>query len=390
MKIAFDIKFRPEIESGKYKVVSGNLSPVTILKWDAPCKEYPIIGMFENGFVTNYSIYGKDSDSSYSDLYIIKEDIDTVSELIEYLKEFNPDAKVCIGDTFSGKLDVGWSGGDGCTKQDCMYVCFDEKGKEEKKNPVPPCKPEIIKEDFDPECPAFGTANFEFGLRNTFADVAAHIELKQNEDEMNEEADRLAKLYAPKLLKIARKEIAYDRFRIEQEAMRLMDIDLSEFDKFLCEVLESYVDLECPIPATFIQGYSKKILEQAMLAIMTPKYNPDGGEELGDFEQNFINLLVSWRHGEDIKRENFPQAMRDSQFLLELAKKRFEKEQVALNNLPMWIRVKNPSSSEKKFMNEGFLGGATESRGLYYKGYKILLSELEKLPKEPEEEENNN
>lgn len=34
MKISFDIKFRPQIESGEYKVVTGDDRPVRIISWD--------------------------------------------------------------------------------------------------------------------------------------------------------------------------------------------------------------------------------------------------------------------------------------------------------------------------------------------------------------------
>lgn len=34
MKIPFDIKFRPQIESGEYKVVTGDNRPVRIISWD--------------------------------------------------------------------------------------------------------------------------------------------------------------------------------------------------------------------------------------------------------------------------------------------------------------------------------------------------------------------
>lgn len=47
-----------------------------------------------------------------------------VSELIEKLKDFNPDAYVigvynCVG---HGLLSVGFGGGDGCTKSNCDDV----------------------------------------------------------------------------------------------------------------------------------------------------------------------------------------------------------------------------------------------------------------------------
>ena len=42
IKKAFDIKFRPEIESGKFKVVTVDGRPVTILRWDMK-GNYPIL-----------------------------------------------------------------------------------------------------------------------------------------------------------------------------------------------------------------------------------------------------------------------------------------------------------------------------------------------------------
>ena len=42
-KIAFDIKYRQEIEDGKYNVVTEKGTPVTILRWDMKGR-YPILG----------------------------------------------------------------------------------------------------------------------------------------------------------------------------------------------------------------------------------------------------------------------------------------------------------------------------------------------------------
>lgn len=43
-KVLFDIKFRPEIESGELKVTTQTGIPVTILKWDMQ-GNYPILGV---------------------------------------------------------------------------------------------------------------------------------------------------------------------------------------------------------------------------------------------------------------------------------------------------------------------------------------------------------
>ena len=50
MKIPFDIKYRPQIESGEYKVVYGNnCYPVKILMWDFKDPEgYCILGYYED------------------------------------------------------------------------------------------------------------------------------------------------------------------------------------------------------------------------------------------------------------------------------------------------------------------------------------------------------
>lgn len=45
MKETFDIKYRPEIESGKYRVVTRRGEPVEILKWDAKGGDFPIVGL---------------------------------------------------------------------------------------------------------------------------------------------------------------------------------------------------------------------------------------------------------------------------------------------------------------------------------------------------------
>ena len=60
--------------------------------------------------------------------------IETVKDLIKALEEFNPDATVCIGDNFGNRVELGWSGSDGCTKKGCEYLCLDIMGQEEKEN----------------------------------------------------------------------------------------------------------------------------------------------------------------------------------------------------------------------------------------------------------------
>ena len=56
--------------------------------------------------------------------------IETVRDLMKALEEFNPDATVCIGDNFGNRVELGWSGGEGCAKKDCKYLCLDIMGQE--------------------------------------------------------------------------------------------------------------------------------------------------------------------------------------------------------------------------------------------------------------------
>lgn len=54
MKIPFDIKYRPQIESGEYKVETRNGKPVRIICWDRKYG-YPICGL----------VYEKETDREY-------------------------------------------------------------------------------------------------------------------------------------------------------------------------------------------------------------------------------------------------------------------------------------------------------------------------------------
>lgn len=47
MKVPFDIKYKPLIESGEAKVVTRNDRPVRIICWDGPSDEFPIVGFIE-------------------------------------------------------------------------------------------------------------------------------------------------------------------------------------------------------------------------------------------------------------------------------------------------------------------------------------------------------
>lgn len=53
------------------------------------------------------------------------ERIETVKDLIIALLDYNQEAKVCIGNNFYNRVALGWSGGDGCKKKNCQYLCLD-------------------------------------------------------------------------------------------------------------------------------------------------------------------------------------------------------------------------------------------------------------------------
>lgn len=48
MKIPFNIKYKPQIESGEYKVVTREGVPIRIICFDAPIRNYPIIGITDD------------------------------------------------------------------------------------------------------------------------------------------------------------------------------------------------------------------------------------------------------------------------------------------------------------------------------------------------------
>ena len=76
MKIPFDIKFRPQIESGEYKVMLDCGVEAEILDWDKP-GEYPIVCMAKKeGAIpfrtdNNGIAYHYPEGSNYSDLFIV-------------------------------------------------------------------------------------------------------------------------------------------------------------------------------------------------------------------------------------------------------------------------------------------------------------------------------
>ncbi len=59
MKIPFDIKYRPQIESGEYKVETKVGKPVRIVCWDRHCI-LPILGLIEYGDEESTARYNSD------------------------------------------------------------------------------------------------------------------------------------------------------------------------------------------------------------------------------------------------------------------------------------------------------------------------------------------
>lgn len=75
-RITFNINKRSDVESGIIKVITSYESEVQIIKWDAPSTEYPIVVMFKNGIVANYSVDGKCVDSRYCDILMLTDEPD--------------------------------------------------------------------------------------------------------------------------------------------------------------------------------------------------------------------------------------------------------------------------------------------------------------------------
>lgn len=102
MKIPFDMKYRPQIESGKYKVVTEDDEPARIICWDSTIdKERPIIAIVYDGQIEQYKADGRydyEYDTSNYDLFIITPE----PELSEFEKElesfYNHHLQVCTYD----------------------------------------------------------------------------------------------------------------------------------------------------------------------------------------------------------------------------------------------------------------------------------------------------
>ena len=75
VKIPFDIKYRPQIESREYKVETEDDSPASIICWDSPInKERPIIAIVFNDQIEQYKAdgrYDNDYETTNYDLFIV-------------------------------------------------------------------------------------------------------------------------------------------------------------------------------------------------------------------------------------------------------------------------------------------------------------------------------
>ncbi len=87
MKIPFDIKYRPQIESGEYKVVTCDGFPARIICWDSPIdKDRPIICIVFDDQIEQYKVDGRFDyhETTNYDLFIITPE----PELSEFEKAF--------------------------------------------------------------------------------------------------------------------------------------------------------------------------------------------------------------------------------------------------------------------------------------------------------------
>lgn len=76
MKVPFDIKYRPQIESGEAKVVTRNDRPVRIICWDGSSLIYPIVGFIEgkdapDTFTSKGSYLRYGSGDEPADLFVV-------------------------------------------------------------------------------------------------------------------------------------------------------------------------------------------------------------------------------------------------------------------------------------------------------------------------------
>lgn len=97
-RIPFDIKYRPEIESGKYKVETEDGRAVRIVCFDAPQETNPIYGFIEGEkYITNWRVDGRLIKGIHpSNLIISTDEVEEqpiITELKEHLASLSEDDK---------------------------------------------------------------------------------------------------------------------------------------------------------------------------------------------------------------------------------------------------------------------------------------------------------
>lgn len=102
-KIPFDIKYRPQIESGEYKVETEEGSPARIICWDSPIdKERPIIAIVFDDQIEQYKAdghYDNDYETSNYDLFLITPEPE--------LSEFEEKVRVCVTENLTTHIKDG-------------------------------------------------------------------------------------------------------------------------------------------------------------------------------------------------------------------------------------------------------------------------------------------
>lgn len=93
-KIQFDIKLRPEIEAGKYKVETRDGRPARIICWDRESNKYPIVALI-NCEGREHSKHYTCSGSFYADSRTFHDDLFLVPAEPE-LTEFEKCVKECL------------------------------------------------------------------------------------------------------------------------------------------------------------------------------------------------------------------------------------------------------------------------------------------------------
>ena len=93
-RIPFDIKYRPEIEAGKYKVVTEYGESVRIICWDSKfCNAYPVIALISDGDgedIIHLNESGSSNNNSVrgEQLYVITDEPEELTEFEQRLVKF--------------------------------------------------------------------------------------------------------------------------------------------------------------------------------------------------------------------------------------------------------------------------------------------------------------